>query len=69
MSELSEYEPDLEKMVENIDSITSEQRYQEGWVLVEFSNVIYRVLVLTYFHWSIFDPKSIISNKIPFSHY
>ena len=48
MSKLPENEPDLGKKVKNIDSITAEQRYQ-GWVLMEFSNVIYRVLVWTYF--------------------
>jgi hypothetical protein len=48
MSKLPENEPDLDKKVQNIDSITAEQRYQ-GWVLMEFSNVIYRVLVLTNF--------------------
>ena len=49
MSKLPENEPDLDKKVQKIDSITAGQRYQ-GWLLMEFSSVIYRVLVLTYFH-------------------
>jgi hypothetical protein len=32
MSKLPENEPDLDKKVQNLDSITAEQRYQ-GWCL------------------------------------